>query len=313
MNRQALTNGQALPGDEQDLEQLFVTDCPQFATVIVTSVLAAAASDKKTNQTCERFSSLSVDQGVPTWKRRSFMLKNLGFLGVCVAGIALAIVFSPLGSRAFAQVQESLKKVRTATYTATISSGNKAPLTWQVYLSEGNICRVEQPSGIFLVFDAANKKLIEVNRAESKARVTEGLNVPDGFNVIAQLSRSELRLSNESQSNHVKSFGSVQAKGFTVKDKQARFNIWVDPTTDLPLLVEKFSAGIDSSVTETWTDFHYNVPLQASLFSFEVPEGFQAEVVQATKRGDAQQTEGQQKPSSTRRDGPSYGFGPSSK
>ena len=314
MNRQVLTDGQALPGDEQDLQQLFVTDCPQFAPVNATSVISAAASDNTVNRTCERFSSLSIDEGSSLWKRRSFMLKSLGFVGACAASIALTIVFSPLGgSTAFAQVQESLKKVRTAKYAVTISSESKTPMKWQVYLSESNICRVEQPSGIYLVFDAAKKKLMEVSPAESKARVTEGLNVPDGFNVITQLSRSELKLSNESQIDQVKSIGPVAAKGFTVKDKQARFNIWVDPTTDLPLLVEKFSAGIDSSVTETWTDFQYNVPLQASLFSFEAPEGFKTEVVQAPKRGDAQQTDGQQKPSSTRRDGPSYGFGPGSK
>ena len=242
------------------------------------------------------------------------MLKSLCFLGACAASIALVIVFSPLDSgTAFAQVQESLKKVRTATYTVTIASDSKTPLKWQVYLSESNICRVEQPSGVYLVFDAAKKRLMEVIPAESKTRVTEGLNVPDGFNVIAQLSRSELKLSNEAPSNQVKSIGPVAANGFTVKDKQARFNIWVAPTTDLPLLVEKFSANNDPGVTETWSEFQYNVPLQASLFSFEAPEGFKTEVVHAPKRGDAQQTDGQQKSSSTRRDGPSYGFGPSSK
>ena len=96
------------------------------------------------------------------------------------------------------------------------------------------------------------------------------------------------------------------------KIAQAVVGLWM--IDDQPArVVEKFSAGIDSSVTETWTNFQYNVPLQASLFSFEAPEGFKTEVVQAPKRGDAQQTDGQQKSSSTRRDGPSYGFGPSSK
>lgn len=217
------------------------------------------------------------------------------------------------GSAAFAQVQESLKKVRTAKYTVSISSESKTPLTWQVYLSESNVCRVEQPSGVYLVFDAAKKKLMEVNPAESKARVTEGLNVPDGFNVIAQLSRSELKISKESQSDEVKAIGAVAAKGFTVKDNQARFNIWVDPTNDLPLLVEKFSNGNDPGVTETWVDFQYDLPLQDSLFRFDAPEGFKTEIVHAPNGGDAQQTDLPQKPESTRRDGPSYGFGPGSK
>lgn len=314
MNRQALTNGQALSGEDQDLQKLFATDCPQFAPVNVTSVISAAASDNTVNRTCEGFSSLNVDQDSSIWKRRSFMLKCLGFLGACAASTALVIVFSPLGSgTAFAQVQESLKKVRTATYTVTIASDSKTPLKWQVYLSDSFVCRVEQPNGVYLVFDAAKKRLMEVIPAESKARVTEGLNVPDGFNVIAQLTRSDLKLSNEAPSNQVKNIGPVAAKGFTVKDKQARFTIWVAPNTDLPLLVEKFSAENDPGVTETWAEFQYNVPLQASLFSFEAPEGFKTEVVHAPNRGDAQQTDVQQKPSSTRRDSPNYGFGPGSK
>ena len=238
------------------------------------------------------------------------MLKSIGFLGACAASIALAIVFSPLGnSTALAQVQESLKKVRTATYTVTIAGGSKTPLKWQVYLSGESACRVEQSSGIYLVFDAAKKKLIEVNPTESRVRIAEGLNVPDGFNVIAQLSRSELKLSDESQGDRVKSIGTVKARGFTAEDKQARFNVWIDPTTDLPLFVEKFFQGGEAGVTETWTDFQYNVPLRATLFSLDAPEGFQIEIVRAPKVGNAQQTEDPRKPSTTRRDGPSYGFG----
>ncbi len=238
------------------------------------------------------------------------MLKSFGFLGACAASIALTIVVSPLGSStALAQVQESLKKVRTATYIVTVSSGDKSPMQWQVYLSEENICRVEQPNGVYLVFDAAKKKLLEVNPQESKVRITEAVNVPDGFNVVAQLTRPELKLSKDSQSDQVKTIGSIQTKGFTLTDKQAHLNVWIDPTTDLPLLVERFPLGSDVSVMETWSEFKYNLPLQSSLFSLDAPQGYQIEVIQALKRGDAKQTEGQSKPASTRRDGPSYGFG----
>lgn len=310
MKHHAITNGQVNPDDEQDLVQLFSNDCSSFSPVNASSIIAAAASTQKTSQTCEPFASFSVDQVIPFWKRRSFMLKSFGFLGACAASIALTIVVSPLGSStALAQVQESLKKVRTATYIVTVSSGDKSPMQWQVYLSEENICRVEQPNGVYLVFDAAKKKLLEVNPQESKVRITEAVNVPDGFNVVAQLTRPELKLSKDSQSDQVKTIGSIQTKGFTLTDKQAHLNVWIDPTTDLPLLVERFPLGSDVSVMETWSEFKYNLPLQSSLFSLDAPQGYQIEVIQALKRGDAKQTEGQSKPASTRRDGPSYGFG----
>lgn len=314
MNRSAPRNGQAHPSDDHDLEQLFAENCPQFAAVNVASLVSENATNTTVNRTCEPFTSPIDSQNNPLWKRRIFMLKSLGVLGACAASIAIAIVFSPVGSTsAFAQVQESLKKVRSASYTVTMSSESKTPMKWQVYLSESNACRLEQPSGVYLVFDAAKKILMEVNPAEKKALITEGLNVPDGFNVIEQLSRSELKLSRESENHKMKSIGSVTAKGFTVKDKQASFNIWVNPINDLPVLIEKFSAGGDPHLMETWSDFDYNVQLDESLFSFKAPEGFKTEFVRAPKNDAKAKTDVQLEPESTRRDGPSYGFGPKSK
>lgn len=314
MNRSAPPNGQALPSEDHDLEQLFAENCPRFEGVNLASLVGREATNKTVNRTCAPFTSPIDSVSNPLWKRRSFMLKSLGVLGGCAASIAMAIVFSPIGSSsAFAQVQESLKSVRSASYTVTISSESKTPLRWRVYLSDSGVCRLEQPSGVYLVFDSAKKKLMEVNPAESKARITEGLNVPEGFNVIAQLSRSELKISPESENHQVKNIGAVTAKGFTVKDKQASFSIWVNPDNDLPVLVEKFSAGNELHLIETWSDFEYNVQLDESLFSFEVPEGYRSEFVRATKNDDTAKTDVQQEPESTRREGPSYGFGPKSK
>ena len=65
MNRSALRNGQDLPSDDHDLEQLFAENCPRFAAVNVASLVSKKATNNTVNRTCEPFTSPIDSQSNP--------------------------------------------------------------------------------------------------------------------------------------------------------------------------------------------------------------------------------------------------------
>lgn len=216
---------------------------------------------------------------------------------------------SAQGPSLFTAVQEALKNVRTASYTVTFPAGNKSSLTWKVQVMGERLCRVEQPSGVYLVFDVQGRKVMEVNPGESKVRITENLSVPEGFNVLAQLSNLKASAAKVPPRLPNREIRGTQATGFVAEIRGDRLNVWVDPATNLPILVERTPANGNSSATEQWTDFRFNESLDASRFSLDVPVGFSVESRRMSSPGGAASRTSEQ-PTRTRGKTENYGFGP---
>lgn len=216
---------------------------------------------------------------------------------------------SAQGPSLFTAVQESLKNIRTASYAVTFPAGDKSSLTWKVQVMGERLCRVEQPSGVYLVFDVQGRKVMEVNPGESKVRITENLPVPEDFNVLAQLSNLKASAAKVSPRLPNREISGTQATGFVAEIRGDRLNVWVDPATNLPLLVERTPANGNSSATEQWTDFRFNGSLDPSLFPLDVPVGFSVESRRmSSPDGAASSTS--ERPTRTRGKTENYGFGP---
>jgi len=75
--------------------------------------------------------------------------------------------------------------------------------------------------------------------------------------------------------------GGRERVGFRIRKGSYEFTIWAEPDTGLPARVEAISNDRKSRLV--WSDFRYNVDLDESLFSLEVPEGYR--VIHGRPRG----------------------------
>lgn len=293
-------NGRPENGDGGDLKALFVRDTPSFARVDVEAVLRDSVSESRDSvihpMNCVRQDMPSAVGDVattkPRFQRRATMLKRMSVLGACAACIGLAIVIGlSSGNTVLAQVQNAIKKVKTASYSISRSEGEQPPMTWKVKLLGDNLCRCEQANGIYVVFDIQAKKFMEVNPVESKVRITENLPVPDGFSILAKLANpNSIAVKGQPLDRE---FNGKKTPGIVVEENGVRYNVWIDPATKLPLEFERVqpeSKGNLPALTlpefkEKWTEFRFDEPIDKSLFVFEAPKGFAVETRVAPKGG----------------------------
>jgi outer membrane lipoprotein-sorting protein len=62
--------------------------------------------------------------------------------------------------------------------------------------------------------------------------------------------------------------------GFRYRVREVEMTIWADPGTGLPVRVEATTPLMKPKSHVVWSDFRFNVELDESLFSLEVPEGY---------------------------------------
>lgn len=307
MQSKSSMDGRPQSDDDSDLKQMFRRSAPSFARVDLDAVLADARRSSsagaagagvmgRLNQP-EPARPIGARSAVRSLPRRRIVLARLCALGVCAAGICVALTFSlGGGTPLLAQVQSALKKVRTATYTVTHTMEDQPALTWRVKLLGENLCRVEQPNGIYLVFDIRAKKMMEVNPGESKVRIIENLPVPQGFNVLATLTNLKAAAAKDQPAAPDREIDGKSAAGFAIEDNGVVYNVWVDRATNLPLEMERVGDREGQPpTTENWSDFRFDEPMDEAMFSFEVPDGYAVDTRQAPRdAADAQKKAAEQ-------------------
>jgi outer membrane lipoprotein-sorting protein len=299
MQSEPTNNRHAPTGTDADLKVAFRRSEPSFARVDIDAVLEDANASPVTTSVITEVSSgaprsIRLPDPVSTVsesRRRIIMFGKVSALGICAASLCVALMFSLWSDNSvLAQVQDALKKVKTASYTMTQTMGDQPTQTWKVKLLGDSLCRVDQSNGIYLVFDIAGKNMMEVNPGESKARITENLPIPKDFNILAMLTDLNKSAAKVQPGVPTREIGGVTAIGFVVEENGITYNAWVDPKTNLPLEMEGERTGPlpdgkggvkDQLVKERWTDFTFNEHLDEKLFLTQPPEGYAVDTQQA--------------------------------
>jgi outer membrane lipoprotein-sorting protein len=198
---------------------------------------------------------------------------------------------------AWAQVVEKVSDARTLTYRSTIqTAGQTTPVTGKYFFKVPSHIRLESSNGLTMIIDGnpgnelflrpANKTAFFPNRKKPKPGGVTGT-FHAGPQVIDQKPADKGRIefsgfdklkniaSDKAEPIGEKSIGGVRAQGFRVQQNGETLTVWVHPKTSLPLVIEqKFRAG-DREVTTTMTDFVFDPKLDDSLFSLDVPPGYE--------------------------------------
>jgi hypothetical protein len=141
--------------------------------------------------------------------------------------------------------------------------------------------RQEQANGSIHIIDFGQKKWVMLNPTMKMALVYELTKLPEAqgpINYLDQL-RNQLREMQDApdvkrESLGYKEIDGHRAIGYRITTPGQVTEIWGDPETRLPIRVETTSPLTGDSKL-TWTDFEFNVDLDESLFSLQVPDGYQ--------------------------------------
>ena len=174
-------------------------------------------------------------------------------LAVCAGSICLILVFG-LSSNVtvWAQVQDALKSIHTASYSVANMIDDRPALTWKVTIMGEQLCRVEQPNGVYLIFDVQGKKVMEVNPSESKVRITENLPIAEDHNLLAKLANLGAAAAQGRPRVPHREIGGVKAAGFVLQENGVQYHVWVDPSRHLPVEVERVVTESDNPAPPPW-------------------------------------------------------------
>ena len=201
-----------------------------------------------------------------------------------VAGITVAVVFLTLGNGgahiAWADVQEHIRNARTMTFkmTTEIEGSPNKKVDEKVMFKEPGLMRREMvgPTKRIIIMDQQQGKMIILEEATKKAIILylPGFPAEGRENQIKQNFLTGIKKLIEESETELgeKEIDGRAAKGYRVEKGNQTFTIWADAETGQP--VEVNMTMFQGEARKIMSDFEFDVELDESLFSLEVPEGY---------------------------------------
>ena len=201
--------------------------------------------------------------------------------------IAVLIVFNQFGGStpAFAEIIRPFLTARTATFKMTMKVEGAPTQTFDCMFMEPVRMRQTSLQGVIVIGDFLEGKIITLMSEQNKAFVIEMENIPENedqsqFNMFHEI-RKHIQEAQETEDESVSFLGEREIDGLTtigyhVQRPGVDITIWADPQTKLPVQMENTMGP----VTYTMTEIVFDIELDESLFSLEIPEGYTIRTMQ---------------------------------
>ena len=241
---------------------------------IVEKVLAAGEGfemSSKTYRLKERFKAMKH-------------ISKIAAVFLIVAGIVGLIAVFTSGTRsniAFADVIEPIMTARTIVFNA-VAGKEKEEETFQIKVMNMGTQRVRQEiyipkldTRVTVILDLETLKQLSLVPKEKAAVYIDIKGVKEKPPNYLEMIRNLISKLDEEPAFTVENLGRQKVDGqeaiaFHAAGPGMELTIWADPETALPIKIEQKQKHIHV----VCTDFHFNTELDASLFSMEVPEGY---------------------------------------
>jgi hypothetical protein len=201
---------------------------------------------------------------------KSRIVKLTTFAVITIAALVTvqqSVSWTDRANPAGTDVLGNARKYKTLTWKVTIP--DKAAITQSMAL-EPYYVRVVWPSGKVWLLDRRERKIILMNPAKKTAKITLIEDQPpDMYDTLSNF-KNMYRLSAEQTGQ--RRIGETQAIGFLASIGRDQATVWVDPQTQLPILIE-FLGTNEWGRTEPkfiWSDIVFDVGLDESLFRFDL-------------------------------------------
>jgi outer membrane lipoprotein-sorting protein len=218
-------------------------------------------------------------------------MTKLAAAAVIIITVLIGIYQFVGSAPAFAEVIEPILTARTASYKITINLKGAPTQTRDCMFMEPGRTRQVLPSGVIRVKDKPRGKEMDLYPAEKKAIIYEMTNIPEdkqGSNNWFQRIRECIRQAQQTEDESVTFLGKqkingARAFGYRIVENSnlTDMTVWADAETLLPTWIEysidSTRTIIDMKGTIIFSDIVFNEELDESLFSMEVPEGYESQ------------------------------------
>ena len=211
-------------------------------------------------------------------------ITKLAAAAVIIIVILTAIHFlgSPIESIAWADVVRPILTARTVVFNIIPVEGENVPIYRVMNMGTQRV-RTELLSpdgktvGVIAIIDYDTFRMLELIPNQKKAVVIELKDIPEKpeniletmRNIITEL-QNDPNVSVEPLSE--KEIDGQIAKGFRATGPDVELTVWADPQTALPIRMEQKWRQMQF----VCTDFQFDIEMDESLFSMEIPEGYSA-------------------------------------
>jgi outer membrane lipoprotein-sorting protein len=120
------------------------------------------------------------------------------------------------------------------------------------------------------IFDHQSGQETRLSPTTGTAMILELSRGPD--NTLERFRRLVEKADGEGEKLGLQTIDGRETVAFRIVKGDGEIKLWADPETGLPVRYESTSSYMNSRTV--WSDFRYNVDLDESLFSLEVPDGY---------------------------------------
>ncbi len=221
-----------------------------------------------------------------TFRERIFKMNRIAAAAaaiVIVAGIVGVWMWASGGPEgkgaAWAAVQARLRQVETMTCTITMEQEGQPGFELKMMFKEGGLMRqeVSKPARAVNIMNLKQGKMISLLPGEKKAITIDLTALPEEVRKQKEeenfLDEMKKLIEKSETPLGERQIAGKTTRGYEVDCEGQRLSIWVDADTAEPIEMEmKMFQG---KMRLTMSDFALDQPLDDSLFSLEIPEGYE--------------------------------------
>lgn len=222
-------------------------------------------------------------------KWRTIMKSRISQLAAAAVIIIAALIsFFQVGTStpAFAEVIRPFFTARTATFQMTMAVEGAPTQSFDcLYAEPIRMRQTNKEHGAIVISDLQLGRIVTLMPGQKKAMIMEFENMPDDpsgsqFNMFAEI-RKRIQEAQNTGNESAEFLGKKKMDGrdvigYYVQRPGIEITVWADPKTNLPLEMA-YTAG---PATYTMTDIVFDVELDETLLSLEVPEGYTIRTMQ---------------------------------
>jgi len=213
-------------------------------------------------------------------------ITKLAAAAVIIFAVLISFNILDVSTPAFAEIVKPLLTARTATFEMEMKVEGSPTQTFDcIYAEPIRMRQTNKENNAIVISDLQQGKIVTLMPAQKKAVVMELENRPDNqkqsqFNMFGEI-RKHIQEAQEKKDESIQFLGEKKINGLTVIGyhvQKAGFDItvWADPQTKLPVQIEQ----VTGPISYIMDDIVFDVELDESLFSLEVPAEYTIQTMQ---------------------------------
>ena len=238
--------------------------------------LSARSKQRKSNRL---INLIQLFIGGATMKIR---ITKLAAAAVIIIAILTAIHFlgSPIEGIAWADVVRPILTARTVVFNVITVEGENVPITRVMNMGTQRVRgEVLSPDGktvqVIAIVDYDTSRMLQLIPKQKTAVLIDLKDMPEKPENVLETMRDIITELQNDPDVSVEPLGEKEidgqiAKGFRATGPDVELTIWADPQTALPIHMEQKWRQMQF----VCTDFQFDIEMDESLFSMEIPEGY---------------------------------------